>query len=167
MSSIKTVILALACTVGWQPSLATAGILGPARASQVVTLRTSGAACSVLTGASLIDESHTPAGTIVPYAGPPAKQVLVITSVEFETSGTPGSVLRLVLLRVASGGGSTSAVTSILRTVESSGALSVTVEMGNGVIVQPGTQLCSCASGAAGCNGDAQATIHGYFAPDK
>jgi hypothetical protein len=67
---------------------ASAATLAPRRPSDVVTLRSSGAACALHSSTRLLDLQVLPDGTTAPFALG-EKQVLVVTGVDWAVEGAP------------------------------------------------------------------------------
>jgi hypothetical protein len=67
---------------------ASAAVLAPRRPSDVVTLRSSGAACGFHASTRLLDLRVLPDGTTAPFALG-EKQVLVVTGVDWAVEGAP------------------------------------------------------------------------------
>ncbi len=146
--------------------------LAAKRASQLVTLRGSGAACPVEGVGDAVDELQAADGTTQPFTTVPDGKALVVTAIEmFVGSGlTQGTSVNFLLARVTSPTSANLVVSKAARADAigpSSGLASATVQIPSGAAVGPGVTLCVCASTASGCHDSANFTIYGFLAPDR
>ena len=170
MHPLRTVVYAIVAvtTVGISP--AGGGILGPSKASQLVTLRSSGAQCPVIPspGVLAIDQMHMGDGSVIPFASPPPKRTLIITSIEFVTvGGSTTTPVLFNLLRVAAGGGKSSVVVQTRTTGQASGIATASLNIPTGAVLFPETVLCFAAVVGETNNPNTNVTIQGYLAPNK
>ena len=137
--------------------------LAPTKASDVVVLRASGsgATCLPMGGGIDVDLQVLPDGTVVPYA-PPAGKALVITGFDWSsTGGTPG-VNALTAIRLA---GSHGPAPLVFATGASSDASGTAVESAivPNVSVFPGVTVCVGTQGAS----IGQVVVHGFHTVAK
>jgi hypothetical protein len=148
-----------------------AGILAPAKASQVVEIQsegtnncpcTSGGCGNILLDILLNPAADPPiqqAGFVVP-----AGQVLVVTDMSFQVQAPVGHNVLLGLNRVSGSFGNAIVQTSM------TGAGTATVQAVSlrGAVVKPGVSLCALVLDEnAPAIPSSLVTVHGFLAPDK
>jgi hypothetical protein len=147
-------------------SLASAASLLPTKASQLVNVLP-GAACPV-TGhptALALDTQVAPDGTTTSFTIP-AKQVFVITSVNWTIGAlTTGRIAFGTLLLVTS----STSVIPLLQAgspspADTAGFAAVASTIANGLVVRPGKTLCLDQNGPGGVG---FGNVSGFFAADK
>jgi hypothetical protein len=140
-----------------------AGILAPSRASQLVTLQTSGspAACPGTAGRVAMDTAIAGNATTSPFSIPP-NQVLVVTGVDWRVTGGPaGSTATAnLVLDTPSDPNGRALVWSDTAFFDASGVAGDTAPVA-GVVVESGTTLCWGAT--AGVMD--LLSVHGFLAP--
>ena len=134
---------------------ALAGVLAPSKASDVVTLSNGPGDPCVVTGGAL-DFRVTKNGTLEPFSIP-AKQVLVVTGIDFNTGTTNATNVEIFVEKVPN-------TTQIFVTTVTGGGGSATIP---NAIVGPGSSLCVRATLKAGGTSTIFAVVHGFFANDK
>ena len=149
-STIAFALLAL-------PVVSHAGPLGPTKPSQLVSLTYSGATCSV-GGGTKADTRAMGDGSTAPFTIP-AGQVLVITGVQWNESGS-GTADSSFLYLVGSGG---TAVVSVGAGLVGTGGYGGGNFGVSGVVVKPGTDICIGLNSLS----TAYPTVQGYLTKDK
>src|SRR5262249_19343635 len=141
------------------PSVVQAGTLGPSKASQLVTLGTSGASC--LSGLRKVDTRLNGDGTSAPFIIPPG-MVLVITGAEWFTFDLPGlgSGTEPFNINLEGAGTATVHVTGGQFGVEGEGG---STTFSSGIVVKPGTNICA----RLGSGNSPFPVIHGFLAKDS
>jgi hypothetical protein len=143
---------------------ATAGPLAPGRPSDLVTLRSSGAACGVNTIGRALDLQQNPDGTEQPFAIP-ARKVLVVTGFDWAQgiTGAPGKAEVMFLHSQTPSGVIWPMVTSHADgSADGRAGASVAV---TGVVFREGQTLCFSAN--TGNIGSVVAQVHGFLAKDR
>ena len=142
------------------------GGLGPTKASDLVTLRGSGAACTATSGPNVrrFDQRENGDGTETPFTIP-AGEVLVVTSVDFRQGITGGSGQQEELfLLVASTTNSFSEMADLMAAPGSTDARAgLSAVITGAAIKSTGTPCWQVNSLRAG---SADVILHGYLAPD-
>lgn len=140
-------IAALALTV----AVPVGAELGPRLASDLVALRVNdGLPCPNSPGRIKIEARENSDGTLTTWDGPPPGKVLIINHVRLYKAGTPGSVLKLVLVTPL-------AVVIGDAVVDALGWAELDVTLPTGFAVKPGTVLCT----------EGTADVFGYLAADR
>jgi hypothetical protein len=139
------------------PAVVNAGALAPSRASDVVTLFTSGTACP--SAGTLLDFRRQSDGTDVAFTIP-AGQVLVVTGMDFASVGFSPSLNQIVTLSLAS---SATVITRAVALLDSSGSGAANVSTPL-IAIKSGQQLCVSTNGVGN---PASILVHGFLAKDK
>jgi hypothetical protein len=155
-------------------NLAAAGPLAPTKASQLVTLFTSGGTFCGGGGPAgqgrLVDQQTDPSGNSHTFQIPTG-QVLIVTSGTIQiASGLAGSSVTLFIEEFGAGGGGGNPVHGSSLVLDSNGSGHTDFVLNPGVIVKaiassPVQGLCADTQGAP--NAVINATLHGFLAPDK
>ena len=142
-------------------SPALAGVIGPTRPSQVVTLRVSGAgtACQGQGGGQEVDLQVLPDGNIDPYVPPPG-QAFVITGIDWGMAGNTANQYAPIVIRLTSPHPPSSLVFATGALSDGAGNSWGSAIVPN-VAVAPGTTMCV---GAAGLT---QVVVHGFHSVYK
>jgi hypothetical protein len=157
------------------PHAATAGVLAPTRASDVVSVQTDGITPCVGNFAGMLLNTYATAdGALTPGFTIPDGKVFVITDGNFQTFAAPGDQITFSVVRVSSDATTSSRVVAVGGVIESNGqqqARNATALANfHAVIVKPGTSLCVACDNQttlADPGGLCFAQLHGFFAKDK
>ena len=163
---LSTILAALAAL-----GLATSAyaVLGPTKASQLVTVTSSGS-CPIpghpsSNSAAFTNLIHAD-GTSSPFAIP-AKQVFIITDATLTVSGQGANDAMLALLSIGTASGGTQ-IAGQYDTAGPTGAVKSTFTFPAGVAVKSTSILCArLIDTTQGGSVFFSGTAHGYFAPDK
>ena len=154
MHLVTLIVLGLAL-LSAAPSFA--GALAPAKASDLVVAGTSNSAPDCPIVGRAFDVRFLPDGTEEPFVIPP-KRVLVITSVDFNLSGSPNQTASpVVSLQTAT----TVPLLQGSALTDGSGTASGTMVASPGVPVRSGPTLCIIGGFTP------YGILHGFFAKDK
>jgi hypothetical protein len=128
--------------------------LEPKRASDLVAVRVVDALpCPGSPSTFLVERRSNPDGTLSPWTGPPAGQILIVNLVRFWVGGrTPGSTFSFILYV-----GEDSVVIGE-KIIGASGDASLEVTLPTGIAVKSGAALCANVG---------QADVYGYLAKDN
>jgi hypothetical protein len=161
MKNVITVLLTLAFTVAFTTD-SPAGGVAPRKASSIVTLSTTGVtgACAGL-GAEFNTEL-TSDGQVATFAGIPAGEVLVVTSVDFYSGG--GTAGRRYMFNFGNTNGSL--VVADAGLADATGQVVGSVTIPSGVVVKSGVVICARFTNAGGDVFNAFARVHGFFTGD-
>jgi len=129
--------------------------LGPGKASDVVTLINGAGDPCVVTGGAL-DFRVTPSGTSQPFSVP-AKQVLVVTGIDFTTATTNATDVELFVEKAPN-------TLQVFLTTVTTGGGSAPIP---NAVVGPGASLCVRGTLRAGGDSHVLAVVHGFLAKDK
>jgi hypothetical protein len=151
MSRALSIVLILAATS------ASAAPLAPRRPSDVVTLRSSGAACALHASTRMLDLRVLPDGTTAPFALA-EKQVLVVTGVDWAVEGAPVDDQIQLFLYVDA-----SVVVPLLSDRGDAAGAQIIRSTSISPIVVAGT-LCAASTSVVTSVG---ATVHGFLAKDR
>ncbi len=144
----------------------TAGaFLGPTKASDLVTIRSSGAKCEPSPWLKL-DTEITGEGTLVPFVIP-ARKVLVVTSIDFRQGGTgsSGRPEEFFLFPSAANIGFNVAIVDLMAAPGSSDGQAGGSFVVTGVAIKAGNPCWGVNNRAS--QGSADALVHGYLAADR
>lgn len=149
-------------------SAAPAGVVAPAKPSQLTDVTTTAAspACSAVSGSVEIDGVQKADGTTSTPFAIPLGQVFVVTEIDVSSIISAAHKFGVTVFRQAAGG-STSNVTSFDGSSDANGVVHVSLTFPTGASVKSGTKLC-----AGGEDLNTSATfkpfieVHGFFTRD-
>lgn len=148
--------LALCCLVS---SSAHAGVLGPRKPSDLVTLITNGSTCSPISFLRMDTQIHAD-GTSSPFSIP-AGEVLVLTGVDWDEGGASGGVDNLVLALL---GADYSVAAISTGPIGANGYGGASTPL-SGIVVKPGTSICVTLNSPNTFN--SYPVVHGFLTADK
>ena len=174
MSRIAAAILTFIGAVLSCADVAAAGTLAPNKASQVVTLSTSGGTPCGAGGPAgngqLVDQQIDPTGSNISFQIPTGKVLVVTGGTILVHFGVAGNSVTVFLEEFGGGGGGGNPVHVSSLVLDSNGSGHTDFVLDPGVIVKavtasPVQGICADTQGAPGAV--INATLHGFLAPDK
>jgi hypothetical protein len=158
LSKHYAAIIALAAVSAAAGPAGAAGV-GPSRASDIVTLVSSGASCG---GANyFVDLRVNPDGTTSPFEIPPGR-VLVVTSAEWQGSGLPNHFYSFVLYA-----GNTAIISGPGSQSNGQGQVAGTVVLPTGAVVGRDAELCTVLNSFEVADTSVFPRIHGFLTKDR